>query len=896
MEPVADLEELIERSAAPDAVRLAIERLADAHPDLPDRLRADLVLAAAVVATTAASRSLTQLLETSPAALDTLAALDQRPTAELGDAESLVTWKRLEFLRIAARDLLDLDLLEVSAAALASLATDVLVVACRIAGAEELAVIGMGKLGGNELNYASDIDIIFVGQSNDRSNADAGERRARAVMDLARRCFRVDTNLRPEGRSGPLVRSVESYVAYWDRWAEPWEFQALLKARPAAGDTGLATRWADAAAEHLWGTPFGADELRSVRAMKARAEAEVARQGLTDREVKRGRGGIRDIEFSVQLLQLVHGSRDADLRSPTTLDALTELASAGYVAIDDADRLAAAYRFLRRVEHRLQLEDERQVHLLPTDDAARGRLARVLGFRATPGASALEGLDAEVRRHQTAVRVIHEQVWFRPLLEAFARTDAALGPEAAATRLAAFGFTDAERTRQAVTELTRGLTRSSRLMQQTMGLLLDWLSTSPDPDLGLLGLRKLASGHQRNTELATAFRDSPEVARRLCQLLGTSRMLGGLLEHNPDLIADLGRTESMRLRVGDELLEGTRKALSWRGETEDRQRALKRFTDREGLRIAANDVLELSPLADIGQALTTLAESALSAALEALEPALPFAVVALGRFGGGELSYASDLDVVFVYDGSGTGDFEEAERLATALLRFLGGSSPATTIYDVDTDLRPEGRQGPLARSLHGFRTYYERWAETWERQAMVRARAVAGDASVGQGLIDVIEPFVWDRELTREDERAIRRMKARVERERVPAGEDPEFHLKLGPGSLSDVEFTAQLLQLRHGVRSTGTAAALERLVEQGVLEADDGAVLAEAYRFCEHTRNRLFLVNSARGDSLPRQPAELGRLARALDTTPAVLRDEYRRVTRRARRVVERVFYDQA
>ncbi|CAN5741630.1 bifunctional [glutamine synthetase] adenylyltransferase/[glutamine synthetase]-adenylyl-L-tyrosine phosphorylase [soil metagenome] len=883
------LDDLIERSADPDAVRLALDRLTVAHPRAPQRLADDPLLGAATVAVTAASRSLTRLLETAPAALDVLADLDRPQPVDRRDADALAGSKQLELLRIAARDLLDLDPLESTAAALARLCAGVLAGACELAGADGLAVIGMGKLGGDELNYASDIDVMFVGDGE----PEPLEQRARTVLDLARRCYRVDANLRPEGRSGPLVRTVDSYLAYWDRWAEPWEFQALLKARPVAGDAALGGRWAAAAAERLWSRPFGADELRSVRAMKQRAEEQVARQGLTDREVKRGRGGIRDIEFAVQLLQLVHGELDAGLRSPTTLDALAELAAAGYVAAEDADRLAVAYRFLRRIEHRLQLEDERQIHALPADDAARSRLARVLGFRGTPDASALEGLDAEVRRHQATVRAIHEQLYFRPLLEAFAGASAALGPDATATRLAAFGFADADRTRQAVTELTRGLTRSSRLMAQTMPLLLDWLSASPDPDLGLLGLRKLASGPQRGTELAVAFRDSPEVARRLCCLLGTSRMLGGLLEHNPDLIADLGRPDAFRLRTRAELLEGARAALGWRGDSDARRHALKRFTDREGLRIGAHDILGLTPLADVGAALTDLAETALAAALESLSPGLPFAVVALGRFGGAELSYASDLDVVFVYDGSGPADFEEADRLSTDLLRFVGGTSPSSRIYDIDPDLRPEGRDGPLARSLNGYRTYFERWAETWERQAMVRARPVAGDTAVAQGLLDIVGAHIWRGSLAADEVRDIRRMKARIERERLPAGDDPQFHLKLGPGALADIEFTAQLLQLQHKLPAPNTSDALARLTSAGVIEAADAAVLAEAYGFCERTRTRWFLVDSAAGDALPSRPEKLARLARSLDTSPGALRDEYRRVTRRARRVVERVFY---
>jgi glutamate-ammonia-ligase adenylyltransferase len=841
---------------------VALARLRDVRPGIDGELAADERLRVRLEAVIEASRALTQLVLARPDdALSVLRDVGHRRDVDDGD---VVGWKRLELLRIAARDLTGLDRLEATGAALARMAADVLSAACRAVGARDLAVIGMGKLGGSELNYASDVDVLFVG---------GDDATARAVLDLARRCFRVDADLRPEGRDGALTRSLESYAAYWDRWAEPWEFQALLKATPVAGDTALGRAFAAAASQRVWGRTFTADDIRSVRAMKARSESEVSRRRLDGREVKRGRGGIRDIEFAVQLLQLVHGRHDPGLRSPTTLDALAELSGAGYVAPVDAGALEDAYRFLRAVEHRLQLVDEAQVHAVPADRAARERLARTIGFRDDPARTAVDHLDDALRRHQATVRAIHERVYFRPLLEAFSEAGGHLSSTAAEERLAAFGFADADRTRQALHELTRGLTRSSRLMQQMLPLLLEWLSESPDPDLGLLGLRRLATGAQHTTELVTAFRDSPEVARRLCCILGTSRLLADALARNPDLIAGLG--------------DLTRPLLHPTPEMGSRPDALARLVRRETAHLAARDVFDVDDVAATGRGLTELAESVVDTALAALDPPVPMAVVGMGRFGGGECSYASDLDVLLVYDGASPSDFEAAERTATALLEVL------RPVVVVDADLRPEGRQGPLARSIDGFRAYYERWAQTWERQALVRARPVAGDADTGARLMAVIDEFVWGRPLSTEDEREVRRMKARVERERIPPGDDPQFHLKLGRGSLSDVEWTAQLLQLRHGVRSPGTIDALGALVAAGGLHADDARTLAESYRFCERTRNRWYLVKGAHGDALPAAADQLARLARSLATDANELRDEYRRVTRRARAVVERVFY---
>ena len=664
-----------------------------------------------------------------------------------------------------------------------------------------LAVIGMGKLGGNELNYASDIDLMFVGEGDPETLT----RTARRLIEVVRSCYRVDAGLRPEGKAGPLVRSLASFEAYWDRWAEPWEFQALLKARAVAGDAELGAEFDEAASRRLWSRVFSADDLRAVRQLKARSESELARRGLTDREVKRGRGGIRDIEFAVQLLQLVHGRLDPDLRSPTTLTALAELGTAGYVDEDDAGQLADAYRFLRSLEHRLQLRDSTQVYAMPVADEERRRIARSLGLRDAAGASAVEQLDAALARHQATVRTIHERLYFRPLLEAFASGDEELlsRPGAVEARLSAFGFSDGLRTRAAVRELTRGLTRSSRLMQQILPLLLGWLAESPDPDLGLLNVRNLVNDPRRSAEFTRVFRESPEAARRLCHLVGTTRLAAETLQRNPNLVARLPDPARLVTRDRADLVGSATLALDWRDELEQRQRALRRWKDRHLLGVIARDVLHDSPVTDVGAGVTAIAEASLEAALGAFGSSLPLAVIALGRFGGAELSYASDLDVVFVYEGSAPSDFEEATRLAMDLRRFVAGATPAERIWTIDLDLRPEGKQGPVARSVEGYSAYFHRWAHVWERQAMLRARPVAGDPDVGQRFMALLEEFVWEPGLSVDDVREIRRIKARIERERIPPGEDPAFHLKLGRGSLSDIEWTVQLLQLRWGVRS---------------------------------------------------------------------------------------------
>ena len=910
--------------ASADAVtaRGALSRILESHPELAEPLAAERLLREGLIAITAVSRSLAaaivfdvelvtplrdekgfhreQSLEEYRAA-SIVALPHDSDNAETRSA--LRRWKRRELLRTAARDLLTVADLPAVGRELAALAQACLERAVGLAApGMPFAVIGMGKLGGSELNYASDVDVLFVHEGD----ADGAEHVARAILGVMTEptadgiVFRTDAGLRPEGRSGPLSRSLDSYGAYYDRWAQTWEFQALLKARPVGGDADLAGRFLALVAPHVWPDALDPDAVREVRAMKARAEAETRKKGLTERELKRGRGGIRDIEFAVQLLQLVHGRHDRSVRSRNTLEALGQLATAGYVEATDATRLDRSYQFLRTVEHRLQLYDEQQTHTVPLDVAARARLARTLGYRDRPPSSALEQFDEAARANQALVRSIHERLFFAPLLDTLAGAGA-LPAEAVEERLAAFGFVDLARTRDALRELTQGLTRRSKLMQQLLPIILEWLSTTPDPDLGLLQLRRLAEGPARSAALATTFRESPGAAERTCRLLGSSRLLGDGLRRQPDFVDALSDDELLAHEKSlDELVEEASSTLTWRAGTDARREGLRRFKRRELLRIAARDILGFADIEATERELAALADACLEVALQSLEPRLPFAVIGMGRLGGGELSYASDIDVLFVYAGDGATAFDVAERTATDLMREIGATTAEGQTFRIDPNLRPEGKQGPLARSLDGYRTYYERWALTWEFQALLKATPVAGDPELGARFCTLIEPFVYRDPFPEDEVREVRRMKARIERERIPPGEDPQFHLKLGRGSLSDVEFTVQLLQLEHGhahpeFRAASTMTALRALRDAALLDSEDASALEEAYRFCERARNARYLLLGAPGDALPGgdDAERLARLLGYVHRPQANLRDDYRRVTRRARRVVERVFY---
>jgi len=914
--------ECIDAAADTAAARSAVERLADAAPEAAELLVEDATRCLALVTLAAASRSLTDAVIAEPSLLDVVddpsfsmardpdefrtayVALVAATRADGGDGgRALRRAKRRDFVRIALRDLLGAADLATVGGELTALADAALAAALELAAPTiPFAIIGMGKLGGIELNYASDVDVLFV-HDGDGQEADRVARSILATMTTPTAdgiVFRTDADLRPEGRAGALSRTVDSYEAWWARWARHWEFQALIKARPVAGDADLGDKFMATSRAFVWRDVVDADAIREARTMKARAEAELQRRGLSERELKRGPGGIRDIEFAVQLLQLVHGRHDPKIRSRTTLVALAQLAAGGYVERRDIGRLGDAYVFLRTVEHRLQLREEQQTHTLPADPAEVTRLARVLGYRDQPRATALEAFTAEQRAHQATVRAIHERLFFAPLLDALAG-HGPLSADAAEERLAAFGFVDAEHTRAALRELTSGFSRTSRVVQGLLPVILDWLSTTPDPDLGLLQLRRLAEGPTRAPLLASVFRDSTGAAQRACRLLGSSRMLGDGLFHQPAFLDALGDDDELaREHSHDELVDAAMETLQWRTDVDHRRAGLRRFKRRELLRVAARDVLGLAPIEVTEREWSSVADACVDAALRALAPEIPFAVIGMGRLGGRELSYASDIDVLFVYDGDRPSQFETAERVATQLIREIGATTPEGQTFRVDAALRPEGKKGVLARSLDGYRAYYADYGLPWEFQSLLRARPVAGDADVARRFLELVEPLVARDPFPEDDVREIRRVKLRVEQERIPPGEDPQFHLKLGKGALTDVEFTVQLLQLQHGaahpdVRTPGTIDGLRRLVDADLLDPEDGTVLEESYRFCERARNARYLVTGAPGDALPGgiEDLRIGRLLGFVESPQGELRDEFRRVTRRARRVVDRVFY---
>jgi glutamate-ammonia-ligase adenylyltransferase len=855
--------------------------------------------------------------------------------AALRDADAVAALRtayRDELLVLAAADLaavsepsLPVLPLEVVAAQLADLATAALHAALAIAladlggdgsGESRLAVIAMGKTGGAELNYVSDVDIVFVAEPG---GPDCTRLASRMMRVAGEACFTVDANLRPEGRQGALVRTLDGHVAYYKRWAKTWEFQALLKARPVAGDPELGRAYAEAVAPLVWTAAGRPDFVADVQAMRRRVEEHV-RPDHADRELKLGRGGLRDVEFAVQLLQLVHGRADAALRSPTTLDALGALSDGGYVGRDDGANLAASYRFLRLLEHRLQLQRMRRTHLLPAEndtDALRW-LARASKLRPDGRHDAVGVLIDEWRRNARRVRRLHEKLFYRPLLDAASKLGAeGLSPQAAAVRLGALGWASPEGALNHIRALTGGVSRAAAIQKTLLPVLLDELARTPDPDRGLLAYRRVSEALAQTPWYLRLLRDEGLVAERLMTLLGTSALVPDLLVRAPEvlrLLAAPGAGQPDELIRDPAGAAATLRAAVGRQPDPHAAATTARSARRhEMLRIACADLLGRMDVEQVCNGLSALWVAVLQAVLASAErslggaaPPARIAVIGMGRLGGAELGYSSDADVLFVCEPTDGATDREAVKFAITVVetvrRQLGGPSPDPPLV-VDADLRPEGRSGPLVRTLGSYREYYARWSEPWEAQALLRARPIAGDADLGRRFIELVDPIRSpDAGLTPAAVVEIRRIKARVDAERLPRGADRATHTKLGLGGLADVEWTVQLLQLQHAgdvpeLRTTATLDGLREAAEAGLISHEDADELAGGWMMATQARNAVMLVRGKPGDQLPRSGRELTAVAAALgypaDGDPGVFLDDYRRATRRARTVVERVFY---
>jgi glutamate-ammonia-ligase adenylyltransferase len=953
---------LLGRTADPDAALSGLVRLAAAAPDRDELLAtvaddegtamrllsvlgASEALADHLVRHPAHWRELTDPLlgSTRPAAwslrADLLASVGadphaDLPTATLPDADAVdalrVTYRRL-LLRTAARDLAHGLGVDDVAAELSDLAAGTLDAALAVArqrvgadaGLARLGVVAMGKCGGHELNYVSDVDVVFVHAAAEGADDTAATRAATQLAShLMRVCsdhtgegtiWPVDANLRPEGKAGPLVRTLASHRGYYERWAQTWEFQALLKARAVAGDLALGRELVELTRPMVWAAAGRDGFVADTQAMRRRVLDNIPAKDA-DRQLKLGEGGLRDVEFAVQLLQLVHGRADERVRGAATLSALAELTRGGYVGRDDGESLHAAYSFLRALEHRIQLHRLRRTHVVPDDEESLRRLGRSMGFLK----DSVAGLERAWQEHRREVRRLHEKLFYRPLLTAVAQIpgdEARLSPEAAENRLAALGYADPVGALRHLEALTSGVSRAARIQRTLLPVMLGWFADAPDPDAGLFGFRRLSESLGSTPWYLSTLRDEGQVAERLACLLATSRYATDLLEREPQGVRMLG--QDLAPLGAEALTEEMLASAARHDDPESAALVIRGVRRRELLRIAAGDLLGLTDVADVGAGLSRLTDATLEATLEVAGRAVRaqrgldaaptrMALVAMGRYGGFELSYGSDADVLFVHDPEPGAEPQAAASYAQAVahelrrLLALPGPDPA---LEVDADLRPEGRQGPLVRTLDAYAAYYAKWSKVWEAQALLRADAVVGDAGLRRRFEELVDPLRYPPEgIAADDVLEVRRIKARVDQERLPRGADPHTHLKLGRGGLSDIEWTVQLLQMRFagevpGLRTSRTLEALAAARSAGVVGPDDADVLEETWRRVSRVRNAVTLVRGKASDELPRDPRERAAVASVLGyppgSTDAMVNDQLR-CMRRARAVVDRVFWD--
>lgn len=781
-----------------------------------------------------------------------------------------------------------------------------------------LAVIGMGKAGARELNYVSDVDVIFVAGPREGSGLDE----SRAV-DIATRLavqtmrgisgfeaepplWEVDANLRPEGKQGALVRTLESHVAYYERWAQSWEFQALLKARPLAGDAALGEAYVAALRPAVWQSAARESFVDGVQRMRERVTEHIPPDDVPY-QLKLGPGGLRDIEFAVQLLQLVHGRTDEAVRQRGTLEALEALADGGYIGRADAAAFDDHYRRLRLMEHRLQLQGLSRTHLMPRDDDGVRVLARATGL-ATTGS----GLREAWERIKREVRDIHLRIFYRPLLSAVAALpsdEGQLTPQQAHDRLAAIGFRDPGGALRHIEALTSGISRKATITRHLMPVMLRRFAEGVDPDYGLIAFRRISERLGASPWFLRMLRDSAGAADALAKLLSGSKYVGELMEWIPESVAWLDGGAQLRPRAGSQLAEEARAIQSRHATMQDAMRAVRALRRRELLRAAMASILGAVTISELSAALTTITEVTIQAALRAVrrevvppeDDALDVAVIGMGRFGGAEIGFGSDADVLYVYRPQGV-DPQRAQRYAERIVAELRQQSEDHRLpLELDAGLRPEGRNGPIVRSLDAYREYYRRWSLSWEAQALLRARGIAGSASLIEAFLEMADEVRYPRELDPQEVREIRRIKARVENERLPQGADPRRHLKLGPGGLSDVEWLVQVLQLQHahevpGLRTTSTLGALTAAVEAGLVPADPARRLEEAWRLASRLRSANTLLTGRTSDVLPSDRRDLDGIARILEYpagSATELEEDWLRTSRRARRAFEKLFY---
>lgn len=859
---------------------------------------------------------------------------------------ALRIFRKREMLRIALRDLLGLAELRETTAELSELAATCLQKAYEAAEAElaarygkplmeepggatraGFAIIAMGKLGGGELNFSSDVDLMYVYSSDGETEgaAQEGGRRTNRISNhqyfvkLAERLtalihektddgfvFRVDLRLRPEGQQGPLAQSLGGYEIYYESWGQAWERSALVKARPVAGDEAAGREFMERITPFVFRKYLDYSAIAEIGDMKRKINQDVEQKGRTYRDVKLGYGGIREIEFIIQALQLLYGGRDRSLREKSSLKALHTLSQKGLITYEEQEALAKAYVFLRTVEHRIQLLDDLQTQTMPSGEAELRTLARRAGYR-DRGAEA-ELLLRDYGAHTGRVRRIYDALFVFAGEEGGEQDRAGeyallLDPDTpeqdAAALLGRLGFRDPWKAYRNVTLLREGpafvhqTPRSRKLFTAVFPPLFQEITASSDPDLALHHLESFLAAQGSWEAFQALVRIDASSVKVLIAVFANSEYLSRLLVSRPHFLP--GMLEA-RKRTGQGTLASYARDLNDQleglPELADKLDCIRRFKHQEEIRIGMADLLTGAGLRPVSRDLSRLAEVCLGAALRlaaeetgkrygAPRSTEGLAVIAAGKLGGRELTYGSDLDVFFVYKGDraapagGMSAFERFSKIAEKTLSYLSTMTREGYVFRVDTRLRPTGSKGPLVQSLEACRNYYASEAETWELQALLRARFAAGDRAVGTGFCTLVRDAVFREYDPIVLASRIRAMRKRMEDE---LGDESaaQYNIKQGRGGIVDVEFLVQYLQLLHGGRSPGLRVpgacnALQALRREKVLPLDDYQRLRRGYTFLRTLESRMRIIANQTASALKRDPAAVQSLARRMGYSDA-------------------------
>jgi [glutamine synthetase] adenylyltransferase / [glutamine synthetase]-adenylyl-L-tyrosine phosphorylase len=911
-----------------------------------------------------------------------LATLRGRLPAELGYQEVFAHLRRFkysEMLRIAARDLNGLAPLEEVTAELASLAAATLQIAYEAAlreligehgrpleqtpaGPVEAAftIMGMGKLGGRELNFSSDIDLIYFfssdkGESTGIPDGKGGtkgklslhaffvklaEMVSRAISQVTGDgfVFRVDMGLRPDGKAGDLATSMRSAEVYYESWGQSWERAAMMKARPVAGSLELGEQILAALDPFIYRRYLDYNLIEDMMSMKKRIDASLARSQEGEINIKLGRGGIREIEFFIQALQLVYAGKNPKLRERNSLKALQTLHNSRIIKESDCLALSEAYRFLRTVEHRIQVVQERQTHALPRKPDEMSALARRCGYLRKDGTLRFtETLEA----HRRVVSAIYgdlflsrdEKIKEEVLPEVYFFFDPKADPDLIKDMLAERRFEFPDAAYENLMVLRDGppklnLTeRGGRTLEKIAPLFLQEVFASPDPDLALSNLERFLLAIRTRSSFYALLAENRDILKLLTSLFGMSEFLSKIFIGHPELLDSMitrgyAYLQKKRATMAEEL----DLLISQANGFEEQLDAMRRYRHEQFLRIGMNDIYGKMKQPEVALQLTNLAEVCLDAACclatgeltrfgrpmvqneDGTRHEASFAIVAMGKLGGFELNYHSDLDIIYIYDGQGMTDGEKSitnreyfAKLGQKIILVLTTQTREGYAYKIDTRLRPSGNAGPLVTSLESFQSYHKTESQIWERQALTKARVTYGPPALRKAVEEVIGHTVYGAGADPQVRSEIHRLRMRMEVE-LAKETTGSYNIKTGRGGMVDVEFIVQFLQLKHGlehaeIRNCNTLHALDAMLKLGLLPEPDYHALTEGYRFLRRLENRLRIIHDYSMNDLGGPIRYLNKLARRLgyDTqlkNPGeALMADYERVTGAVRAVYERI-----